>query len=292
MQKETVIATVRAEIALSQELQAFLSQFSNRENAWFARDSGELLLAEFGFEWNTNFVEVVQSVFDSYFQELGLPEDRRPKVKLTDSRRGSWIMEAALTMFGTIGTTYTILKGLSELPKLADGLEDTKKRLQKELTARFKKKVPERIEPVLQNVTPPVRLPPPALINPITVSCTIDARPLRGLTPDVAKSHAIHLSVAVSRSALSVENLGDLPIDNLRIGLFKSTSQRHSWSFSDAFAKSVPRISGRQSTSLSIDQFSSESDSSKLDLSDPTPLYVDCWLQDNSGIYLFNFYLE
>lgn len=292
MQKETVIATVRAEISLSQDLQAFLSKFSNRENAWFARDSGELLLAEFGYEWNNNFIEVAQAVFDGYFQELGLPEDRRPKVKLTDSRRGSWIMEAALTMFGTIGTTYTILKAISEMPKLADGLEDTKKRLQNELTARFKKKVPERIEPVLQNVAPPVQLPPPVLINPITINCTIDARPLRGLTPDVAKSHAIHLSVAVSRSALSVENLGDLPIENLRVGLFKATSQRHSWSFGDAFSKSVPRLSGGQSTSLSIDQFASESDSSKLDLADPTPLYVDCWLQDNSGIYLFNFYLE
>ncbi|MGM9489775.1 hypothetical protein [Ideonella sp. YS5] len=291
MQKETVIAIVRAEIALSQDLQAFLSQFSDRENAWFARDSGELLLAEFGYEWNNNFVEVAQSVFDDYFQELGLPENRRPKVKLTDSRRGSWIMEAALTMFGTIGTTYTILKAFAELPKLADGLEDTKKRLQKELTARFRKKVPERIEPVLRNVTPPVQLPPPGLVNPITINCTIDARPLRGLTPDVAKSHAIHLSVAISRSALSVENLGDLPIENLRIGLFKSASQRHSWSFGDAFSRSVPRISGGQSTSLSIDQFASESDGS-LDLADPTPLYVDCWLQDNSGIYLFNFYLE
>ena len=292
MEKETVIATVRAEIVLSQELQAFLSQFSNRENAWFARDSGELLLAEFGYEWNTNFVEVAQSVFDGYFQELGLPEDRRPKVKLTDSRRGSWIMEAALTMFGTIGTTYTILKAFSELPKLADGLEDTKKRLQKELTARFKRKVPERIEPVLQHATPPVQIPPPTRNNTITVNCTIDARPLRSLSPDVAKSHAIHLSVAVSRSALSVENLGHSPIENLRIGLFKSASQRHSWSFGDAFSKSVPRISGGQSTSLSVDQFASESNSSKLDLSDPTPLYVDCWLQDNSGIYIFNFYLE
>jgi hypothetical protein len=292
MQKETVIATVRAEMGLSEALQAFLSQFSDRENAWFARNSGELLLAEFGYEWNNNFVEVAQSVFDGYFRELGLPEDSRPRVILTDSRRGSWIMEAALTMFGTIGTTYTILKALAELPKLADGLEETKKRLQKELTARFKKKVPERIEPVLRTVSPPIPLPPPAHLNRITINCTIDARPLRGLTPDFAKSHAIHLSVAVSRSALSVENLGKLPIENLRIGLFKSASQRHSWSFGDAFSKSIPRISGGQSTSISIDQFASGSDSSKLDLADPTPLYVDCWLQDNSGIYIFNFYLE
>lgn len=292
MQKETVIATVRAEMTLSQELQAFLSQFSCNENAWFARDSGDLLLAEFGHDWNNNFVEVAQSVFDAYFESLGLPTDLRPKVKLIDSRRGSWLMEAALTMFGTIGTTYTILKGLAELPKLADGLEDTKKRLQKELTARFRKKVPERIEPVLQNAAPPVQLPPPVVVNAVSVSCTIDARPLRSLTPDVAKSHAIHLSVAVSRSSLSVENLGEIPIENMRIGLFKSASQKHSWSFGDAFSRTLPRLSGKQSTSLSLEQFTSESDGSKLDLSDATPLYVDCWLQDNSGIYLFNFFLE
>lgn len=292
MQKETVIATVRAEMTLSQELQAFLSQFSGNENAWFARDSGDLLLAEFGHDWNNNFVEVAQSVFDAYFESLGLPTDLRPKVKLIDSRRGSWLMEAALTMFGTIGTTYTILKGLAELPKLADGLEDTKKRLQKELTARFRKKVPERIEPVLQNAAPPVQLPPPVVVNAVSVSCTIDARPLRSLTPDVAKSHAIHLSVAVSRSSLSVENLGEIPIENMRIGLFKSASQKHSWSFGDAFSRTLPRLSGKQSTSLSLEQFTSESDGSKLDLSDATPLYVDCWLQDNSGIYLFNFFLE
>jgi hypothetical protein len=292
MQKETVIATVRAEIDLSQELRAFLSQFKDRENAWFARDDGEMLLAEFGHEWNNNFVEIVQAVVSSHFRDLGLSDERMPEVKLTDSRRGSWLMEAAIIMYGTIGTTYTILKGLSELPKLADGLEDTKKRLQKELTDRFKKKVPERIEPVLQNATPAVQLPSPVVAHPVTVNCSVDARPLRGLTPDLAKSHAIHLSVAVSRSALSVENLGESAIENLRIGLFKSPTQRHSWDFADAYSKSLPRLSGKQSTSLSIDQFLAQTGISKLDLTDPVPLYVDCWLQDNSGIYIFNFYLE
>jgi hypothetical protein len=292
MQKQTVIATVRAEMTLSQELQAFLKQFSDNHNAWFARDSGDLLLAEFGYEWNNNFVEVAQSVFDGYFESIGLRADLRPQVKLIDSRRGSWLMEAALIMFGTIGSTFAILKGLAELPKVADGLEETKKRLQNELTARFRKKVPERLEPVLENAVPPVRLPPPAVLHPVSVSCSIDARPLRGLTPDVAKSHAIHLSVAVSRSSLLVENLGEVPIENMRIGLFKSTSQKHSWSFGDAFSRTLSRLSGKQSTSLSLEQFTSESDGSKLDLSDATPLYVDCWLQDNSGIYLFTFFLE
>ena len=52
MQKETVIALIRAELTLSHGMQAFLSHLADRENAWFARDSGELLLAEFGHEWN------------------------------------------------------------------------------------------------------------------------------------------------------------------------------------------------------------------------------------------------
>lgn len=136
-------------------------------------------------------MESTQSVFDAYFLDLGLSEDRLPKVELTDSRSGSWIMEAALMMFGTVGTTYTI---------------------------------PERIEPVLSNAGIEAHLPTPVQSNPVSVTCSIDARPLRGLTPDVAKSHSIHLAVAVSRCALSVENLGDASIENLRIGLFKSAT--------------------------------------------------------------------
>lgn len=292
MQKKTVIANVRAEITLSENLQVFFAKFQDQEDAWFARQGGDPFLGEFGREWDTNFVEIAQSVFDTYFSEIGISGNRLPRVELTDSRRGSWIMEAALTMFGTVGTTYTILKGVSELPKIADGLEETKKRLQKELLARFKKKVPEKIEPVLSNAGVAAQLPQHVRANPVSVSCSIDARPLRGLTPDVAKSHSIHLAVAVSRFAVSIENLGDVAIENLRIGLFKSSTQRHSWSFGDAFSKSVPRLSGKQSTSLSIDQFASEADGLMLDLTDDNALYVDCWLQDNAGIYLFNFFLE
>lgn len=292
MNKETVIANFRAEITLSEDLQQFLAQYEGRDNAWFARENGDLFLTEFGHDWNNNFVEVAQTVVDDYFKQLGLTENQVPRIKLTDSRRGSWIMEAALTMFGSVGTIYTILKGISELPKIADGLEETKKRLKEELSARFKKKVVERIEPVLAHANVPVQLPQPVRSNPISITCSIDARPLRGLTPDVAKSHSIHLAVAVSRSALSVENLGETPIENLRIGLFRSTIQRHQWNFGDAFSKSIPRLSGKQSLSLSINEFLSEADGKALNLTDDAPLYVDCWLQDNAGIYLFNFFLE
>jgi hypothetical protein len=43
--------------------------------------------------------------------------------------RGSWILDAAITMAGPVGTVYLVLKGVSELPKIVDGLADLKGRI-------------------------------------------------------------------------------------------------------------------------------------------------------------------
>lgn len=292
MKKETVIAKVRAEISLTEDFREFLSLYADNSNAWFAQQGGDIFLGEFGHEWNNNFVEVTQEFFNKHFSGLGLAEQNLPKVAIVDSRRGSWIVEAALTMFGTVGTVYTILKGVSELPALADGLEETKERLKKELSGRFRRSIPERIEPIISNFPSPTSATCKIPDKSVDVSLSIDARPLRALTPDTLKTHAIHLAVGVSRSALSVENLGDTMIENLQIGLFKSTSQRHNWNFGDAFTKTAPCLSGKQSISFSISDFHSTPEGVSLDLSDDTSLFVDCWLQDRNGIYLFNFYLE
>jgi hypothetical protein len=288
MEKETVVANLRAEMSITEELQTFFAQFEENDNAWFAQDGGALFLSEFGRIWNNNFVEVIQAFYDQYFHELGLLEQQLPKIKITDSRRGSWIIEATLAFPVVAGKVYAILKGIADLPKLADGLVETKKRAQKELSDKFHKTVPQIIEPALSNFPHSIPLPS----NTVNVSFSIDARPLRGLTPDTVKSHSIHLAVGVSRSALSVENLGEDKIENLRIGLFKAPDQRHNWNFGDAFSKSIPSLSGKQSISVVLDEFCSDTTKSCFDLLDNSPLYVDCWLQDNSGIYLFNFYIE
>ena len=201
-------------------------------------------------------------------------------------------MDAVVLVGGGIGATYVMFKGISELPKIADGLEDLKKRLGKELAADVRKEVSDQINSALQRSTPPTQLPTEVAADPVGVSCSIDARPLLGLTPDVAKSHAIHLSVAASRFGLSVENLSDSAIENLRVGLFKSSSQRHSWEYSSAFSTIVARLGGKQTVSLAASQFVDPINNSQFDLTDIGPLYVDCWLQDNAGIYLFNFLLE
>lgn len=296
--KQTVLANSRAEIALTTAFREFLTRYRDDPNAWFVRDGGDTFLGELGGDWNSIFTEYLESFFLSYFERLGIEVQNRINVEPTDSRRGSWIMEAALTMFGTVGTAYQVLKGVGELPKIADGIEETKSRVQHGLETAFGRKMLERIEPYIEQAKPSMRdipgvsqlqLIPPA---PLSVSFSIDSRPLRGLTPDKIHSHSIHLAVGVSRSALSIENLGESQLVNLRSGLFKSDKEMNHWSFSDAYSKSVPTLNQKQTISLAINEFHKYGTSTGLELDENAPLHVDCWIQDNSGIYLFNFLVE
>ena len=125
----------------------------------------------------------------------------------------------------------------------------------------------------------------------ITADVTIDARPLRSLQPDVAKAHKINLSVAISRSGFVLENLGDEPMRDVRIGIFTSPTQRNQWTFAQAFSGLVSLPSGRQTVSKRIEEFCDAAGTS-LDLNSADPSFVDCWIQDEHGIYLFNFYIE
>jgi len=329
MQKETVVATVRATLALSETYHSILAsrvaraRSDERDSSEWAAESDrptkrerderqELeekhddlperteaawryvddILAESGVRWNAIFIETVEQVIRQHFRQIGLPENEAPSIRLTDTSRGSWMMEAAITFGGTVGGLYGTLKAFSELDTIADGLEKTKKRITDELKKKFDKAVPERIEQHLPGCGSLLPLPGPQSNGPVFISCTIDARPLRALTPDKIKSHSIHLAVGVSRSSLTVENLGDKDIESLRIGLFASRAQKHSWSYAEAYERSVTRLSGRQTISLSLESFKDQRSRSELEIPNTGVVYVDCWLQDNSGIYLFNFLLE
>lgn len=294
MRRETILAKIRVEVTFSAEMKQYLRRFEDQKDAWFARDGGAAFLAEFGGEWNKEFIELAQPIYETYFRELGLKEEV-PNVTLIDSRAGSWIMEAAITMFGTIGTLYTVLKAYSELPKIAEGIEATNGQLKQELGNRYRTRVRERIEPYISDssvtaVSQSSPSQPP--LDPIEISCSIDARPIRALTPETPKSHSIHLSVSLTRSSVSIENLAETQIESLRLGLFKSTTQMQQWSYGDAFVKFIPNLSGQQCVALNTDEFTHQATMQKLDLSDDEPLFVDCWLQDANGIYLFNFHLS
>ena len=272
MQKETVIAKVRAELSFSDKGKDYMRGL---QGSWLSESNGDMFLREFGGHWNGIFTEYGQDLFQDYFKEMGLNSERLPQFRVVDSHRGSWVMEAALTMFGSIGSVYVVLKSISDLPKIADGLEELKSRLSKELGSKFEESIRDRIEPSLGNIDTFEQLPPPP--KHLTISSfSIDARPLRNLTPDKLLNHKIHLSAGISRSAFVLENLGDDDIRDLNIGLFKSATQRHQWSIEDAFSKTISLLSAKQSTSVSVQEFKDRY-GKELEITDATPVYLDCW---------------
>jgi hypothetical protein len=282
MAKETIIAKLRGKLDFTEEAQAWLQQ----QDVWFAREGGQAFFSEMRGSFSHAFAEISQKEIDDYFRQFELPLDQRPHVQILETYQGSLIMEAALIMAGGMGSVYAAIKGISELPKLADGLEDIKKRIQK----RFQKQADQTASQVLASPhnVPYSATPPPHLLR---ADLTIDARPLRSLQPDVAKAHKIHLSIAISRSGLVLENLSDEPMRDVRIGIFSSPTRRNQWSFTDSFSGLVSLLSPRQTISKLVEEFRDGS-GNRLELDSADPAYVDCWVQDEHGIYLFNFYLE
>ncbi len=283
MAKETIIAKLRGKLDFTEQAQAWIRQ---QRDVWFAREGGELFFSEFRGRFSEIFANISQAEIDAYFRQFDLPPDQRPHVQVLETYRGSWIMEAALTMAGSMGTVYATIKAIAELPKLADGLEDLKKRIQK----RFQREADETAAKVITSAAnhPYSATPPPHLLD---ADLTIDARPLRSLQPDIAKAHKIHLSVAISRSGLVLENLGDGPMRDVRIGIFSSPTRRNQWSFADSFSGLISLLSPRQTISKRLEEFRDDR-GRPLDLDSGSAAYADCWIQDEHGIYLFNFYLE
>ncbi len=257
-----------------------------RPNMWFVEDHGMHFLSEYGAKWDRAFDESAGPIIYHYFEELGLPKDKLPHVKIYESYSGSWIMEAAVVMFASIGTAYTILKGASELPKIADGLTELKDRLKNEFTGKADNEAKQLIDSRVKELKIPK--PPKKLID---CDFTIDARPLLSLTPSIMKSHKVHLNVAISRDGFTLENLGYDLMRDIRIGIFKSNTERNQWSYVDSFMGTVNMLSSKQTITKDISEFKNSSGIA-LSVDDNIPLYIDCWVQDSHGIYIFNFFLE
>ena len=273
-------------MAFSESALDWLGRIQN-SNIWFAREGGAPFFSEFRGSWERILVNSSEAIINDYFLELGLPKEKLPRVKVYESYSGSWIMEAALIMFGSIGTAYTILKGISELPKIADGLTELKDRLKKE----FSKKASEKVYDHLKSAVNRYKIPPPPSKQIIYTDFVLDARPLLSLTPSIMKSHKVHLNVAISRDAFTFENLGQDIMRDIRIGIFKSYSKKNQWSYADSYMGTIDFLSSQQTITKDIADFRNSKGVS-LDLSDSSPLYIDCWVQDTHGIYLFMFYLE
>ncbi len=290
MEKETVLARLRFTIGFTEEAHHWLSR---RQDFWGARDGGDAFLSEFGGTWTTIFKEEIEAEVQPYFRELGVPPEYLPYVRVGERYRGSFVIEGAIAIALSIGSTFQVLKGVSELPKIADGVTDLKDRIAKRLDNRTKFEAREKL---LASIRSGNRMDVPsprealAVTRPIYTNFVLDARPVLNVRPSLMKQHALHMAVAVSRDTVTIENLGDTPLQDIGIGLFSSPVAKNQWSFADAYAADIPYLSSRRSIGKNIHDFRNPA-GRQLALP-ASRVHVDCWVQDSSGIYLFMFFLE
>lgn len=288
MEKETILARIRATMDFSQKGHKWLEKLPqvDGEDIWFKTRGGYYFFSEFKEQWKELLINSSEPIVQEYFRRLGISENNLPKVKVYESYSGSWILDAAIIMGGSIGTVYTILKAVSELPRIADGLVELKDRLKK----MFAKKANEAASTRLKSLGARYKFPSPPS-DMLSTDFVIDSRPLSSLTPSIMKFHKIHLNVAISRDSFTIENLGDDIMRDIRIGLFKSKTPKHEWKYYESYVGAIDILSSHQTITKDVNEFKN-SRGELLDLSDNTPLHVDCWIQDSHGIYLFLFYLE
>ncbi len=292
MEKETVIIRLRASIDFGQEAINWMNdalkisnEQKNDNGLWFARDGGKIFLSEFQGSWRQALTEESDQTIQNYFLELGFDKKFLPQTKITETYSGSWVMEAAVIIASSIGGTYALIKGVSEIPDMVEGLTKLKDLIAKKFTRRVNTKAAELLSEQAERNNLPA--PPTSILQ--TKDFVLDARPLASLKPSEMKAHAIHLQAAISQDAFSLENLGDEKIRDVQIGLFVGKNKRNQWSIADAYTSGVSILSPKQTISKDIGDFMHTTD--KLTITD-LPVHVDCWVQDAFGIYLFNFYLD
>jgi hypothetical protein len=284
MEKETVLAKIRASLDFSEEARSWLDKLP--DDIWFRKEKGSAFFSEFRGTWKETLVSTAQPVIQDYFRKLGVAENELPRVKVYESYKGSWIVEAALTIAGSAGAAYYILKAVSEIPEIVKGLSDLKDLIKRRFHLNANQAAAKHLESQARghNLHPPPR-------EPLQTDFVIDARPLLSLTPAKMKSHKIHLNVGISRDTLSIENLSDELIKDIKIGIFESNTPKNQWTYQESYMGTVDILSPHQTIAKECSGFKNTNEES-LDLSSNGPFYVDCWIQDLSGIYLFNFYLE
>jgi hypothetical protein len=285
MERETVLAKIRATLDFSEETRVWLDNLP--QDIWFRKDRSSLFFSEFKNTWEKTLIDTAQPVIQNYFRKLGLAENNLPQVKVYESYKGSWIVESALTIAGSVGSAYYILKAVSEIPEIVKGLSDLKDLMRKTFNTNANKAATNHLKNQGQRQR---NLPPPPR-QLLQTDFVIDARPLLSLTPAKMKSHKIHLNVAISKDILTIENLSDELMRDIKIGIFKGNVPKNVWTYQESYMGTVDILSPHQTIAKECEEFKNTYNE-PLNLSGTSPLYNDCWVQDSSGIYLFNFYLE
>jgi len=276
MEKETILANIQFRLEIRRPESDIDDDFKQKRSDSSFRENEIQFFRQYQNEWNKIALESSEGLIKEYFSGIGLTDENLPKLQIYESYPGSWTINSALIMAGQAALVYQTLKSVSEIPKIVDGLYKLKDMIYK----RFQKQVNDKTKNNFANSN-----------YSIVTSVSIDPRPLMALGSSDFQSHKIHLNVAISKTSFVLENLDDTSMRNIIIGIFSSETQRHHWDLGDSYRKKIDVLSPHQTITINIDDFT-DNFSKRLDLTKNLPLFVECWIQDLFGIYLFMFYLK
>jgi len=276
MEKETIIANIQFRLEILRPESDTDDDSKQKRSDPLFRENEIHFFRQYQNEWNEIAVESSEGLIKEYFRGIGLTDENLPKLQIYESYPGSWTINSALIMAGQAALVYQTLKSVSEIPKIVDGLY----KLKDIIVKNFQKLVNDKTKNTIANSN-----------YSIMTSVSIDPRPLMSLGSLDFQSHKIHVNVAISKTSFVLENLDDISMRNIIVGIFSSETQRHYWDLGDSYRKKIDVLSPHQTITININDFTDNS-GNHLDLTINLPLFVECWIQDLFGIYLFMFYLK
>lgn len=295
MERETLLATVTATLEFTDDAKRVLVD----EVEGFWGDDPDSLLFEFEYQWRNILAATLSAEIDQFFSELGLSGDAVPQVRIGESYKGSFVVAATVIITETIPVAYKILKGVSDLPKIVDGLADLRKRVASRYERESNMIAQKTLNQAIRNArrrqtlgasSAPIAVPPSLPAQPFRATVVLDARPIAALRPEEPSVLRCNIAVAATHEAISVENLSDAAMQSVRVGLFVNDTKQQQWNYADAFEAAITMLSGRQSISKSFADFRRNGVPMQRVL-DSKPMFVDCWVQDDGAIHLFQFTL-
>lgn len=220
MEEITILARTRLTIQFREEMVEWLRQFP--QTVGVIRDNGDAFLIEHGNSWTQVFDRVVGEEVQEYFKRLGVSQQQLPFIQHGDTYRGSWIFDAVIAMMGTATTVYIVLKSISELPEIADGLSELQRRIFERLKPQLELEVSQRIYTTIGNVielNPSTQsvLPPPKSL--VVIDFVIDSEQLR-LLDKYCKNCGSQFRVGAKfcgKCGLSLDSIGNETTPNYGI---------------------------------------------------------------------------
>lgn len=113
----------------------------------------------------------------------------------------------------------------------------------------------------------------------------------------------INLAITLDHTSISFENTGKEPLENLKIGLYKSHLKRRRWAFNNAYGMEIPLLEPAQNKSFPLKDFKrkippeekteekAEGKKTKdfFSLDESINQYVDCWVHTKNSSHIFQF---